>query len=311
MRKAFPVMFSILLLTLACAPAPTNREESVTGSTNRATNSATTAALSEADAIANEKKAWQAIQDRDFDTFASMLANDQIEVTQTGVSDKAGTLASVRKLEFTEVNFSDWSFLPVDNNLVVTTYNVAVKGKMDGKDIPTDTMRGSTAWVNRDGKWQAIFHQESPVRTGAPPPATPAASPKAGASPTAQASTTTGSDPIANEKVIWTLLQNKNYDGFAALLDERALEVNTEGVFDKAGIVKGVQTFDASKAELSDFRTLNIDQDSALVTYLVTVAGQPPEKERHTTIWHNRAGKWLAVFHQGSPVEATAMSTQK
>ena len=308
MKKTILLMVC-LLLALACAAPPTNREEVATGNTNRATNSTTATSLSEADAIANEKKAWQAIQDKDFDTFASMLANDQIEVIQTGVSDKAGTLASVRKLEFTEVNFSDWRFLPVDNDLVVTTYSVAVKGKMEGKDIPPDTMRASSAWVNRDGKWQAIFHQECPVRTGPSP--TPAASPTAGASPTAQANTTTGSDPIANEKVIWGLLQNKNYDGFAALLDERALEVNTEGVFDKAGIVKGVQTFDASKAELSDFRALPIDQDAALVTYLVTVPGPSPEKERHTTIWHNRAGKWLAVFHHGSPAEAAAMGMQK
>jgi hypothetical protein len=150
------------------------------------------------------------------------------------------------------------------------------------------------------------------VRTGPPSPPPALVSPTAGASPAAQPSTTTGSDPIANERVIWGFLSSRNYDGFAALLDERALEVNSEGTFDKSGIVKGVQTFDASKAELSDFRALTIDPDAALVTYVVTVAGPQPEKERHTTIWTNRGGKWLAIFHQGTPAEATATGmTQK
>ena len=59
-----------------------------------------------------------------------------------------------------------------------------------------------------------------------------------------------GPDPIANEKTVWDLFKSKNYDAFAAMLAPDFLEVEPDGYFDKAGTVKGVSMFDASKAVL-------------------------------------------------------------
>src|SRR6185503_11113878 len=86
------------------------------------------------------------------------------------------------------------------------------------------------------------------------------------------------------------------------MLATDAIEVEPNGVFDKAGILKGVKEFDASKATISDFKTLNIDSDAALVTYLVTNPNAKPAEERHATIWAMRDGKWMAVFHHGTHV---------
>lgn len=57
-------------------------------------------------------------------------------------------------------------------------------------------------------------------------------------------------------------------------------------------------------ASLSDFKEVKFDNDATLVTYLVkaTAKGFDPDGERHSTIWVNRGGKWLAAFHQGTPV---------
>ena len=64
----------------------------------------------------------------------------------------------------------------------------------------------------------------------------------------------------------------------------------------------GVSQTDFSKATLSEFKSVKIDEDAAIVTYLVKIPGVAPEGEHHTTIWINRGGKWLALFHQGTPV---------
>ena len=133
----------------------------------------------------------------------------------------------------------------------------------------------------------------TPSATKAAPETSPAASP-------AQATAT--ADPVANEKMIWDLLKAKQFDSFAALLATDAIEVEPNGVWDKAGIISGVKSFDFSKSTLSDFKTLNIDTDAALVTYLVTNPNSKPAEERHTTIWAMRDGKWMAVFHHGTPV---------
>ena len=68
--------------------------------------------------------------------------------------------------------------------------------------------------------------------------------------PTAAAAPVTGSDPSANDRIVWDLFKAKNYDGFASLLAPDLIEVEPDGVYDKAGTVKGVSMFDASKAVL-------------------------------------------------------------
>jgi len=110
---------------------------------------------------------------------------------------------------------------------------------------------------------------------------------------------------VADEKIVWDLFKSKNYEAFGALLAPEFLEVEPDGYYDKAGSVKGVSTFDASKSMLSDFKTSNIDANSSLVTYVVKDPGYAPKGERHTTIWVNRGGKWMGLFHHGgTPVEA-------
>jgi len=260
---------------------------------------------SDAEVIAREKSIWEALKNRNYDQFARQLAPEQIEVTEEGVVDRAGTLESVKSVDFMEVNFSDWRVVNLDPDLVVTTYKVSVKAKQKEKELPLTDFRDSSAWVNRDGKWQAIFHQSTRI-LNMPPPPPPTSSPAKSASPAVTSSpASTTSDVIANEKMVWDLFRAKNYDAFAALVDAKALEVNPYGVYDKEGVIKGVQSFDASNAQLSEFRALNIDKDAALVTYVVKISGPKPEVERHSTIWLNRDGKWMAAFHHGTAVLQT------
>jgi hypothetical protein len=100
--------------------------------------------------------------------------------------------------------------------------------------------------------------------------------------------------------LVWELFKGKNYDAFASLLADDFIEVEPDGVYDKAASVKAVQ-FDASKAELSDWKVVKINDEASLVTYLAKLPGRNPNGERHTSIWASRAGKWLARFHQGTP----------
>jgi uncharacterized membrane protein (UPF0182 family) len=84
MRKIL-VLVSFLLVASACAnPTSTNT------ATNSNTNTATTksAAPSEADMIAKEKAAWDALKKKDYDAFGNMITSDYVEVTDAGVFDK-------------------------------------------------------------------------------------------------------------------------------------------------------------------------------------------------------------------------------
>lgn len=306
--KKILVLGSMLLVAAACAAPPTNQP---TLDTNRNTNLAadTSAAITEAEAIAKEKASWEAIKEKNYTAFADMLADDQVEVLSEGVRGKAESIAGVKEWEPSEVNFSEWKFLPIDKDGFIVTYTVAVKGKYKGEDFPLQSYRCSSAWVRRSNKWLAVFHQECPVKPPMPPPPPPKAAPSP--APTAPA-VATGPDPIANEKIVWDLFKSKNYDAFASLLAPEFLEVETDGYYDKAGSLKGVSSFDASKVVLSDFKAHKLKDTASLVTYMTKDPTYAPDGDRSSTIWVNRDGKWLALFHHGgTPVDKPAANMAK
>ena len=303
MNKLLPVLCLAMLL-LGCTTQPTN--QSTVTNANRAATPSPARAISETEVIEREKAIWDAIKNKDYTTFANMLAEDQLEASEMVLNDKTMSVNFIKRFEPTEVNLSNWKVVPIDQDAVVVIYDADVKSKIDGKEVPPYKAHASSAWVDRGGKWLAIYHQESQIRpaSASPSPTVKSSSPSpaasAAASPAAIPATT--SDPIANEKAVWAALKSKNYDSFASMLDPNSVEVEPDGVFDKAGSVEGVKKIDFSRFEQSDFKALNIDKDAALVTYLVKVTGPKPMTERHTTIWANRNNKWVAIFHQGTNI---------
>jgi hypothetical protein len=302
--KKILALVSFLLVAAACTNQP-----SMNTSTNSNTNTTVskTAAPSEADMIVKEKAAWETLKKKDYAAFGDMLASDYIEVTDEGVYDKAGIIASVKDFNLTDATFSDWKMLLVDNDAVILTYNATLKATDKGQEVPPGPYRSAAVWVNRDGKWLAFYYQQTPVKTMPTPP--PAASPskpeKAGATPLAKPAET-GSDPIADEKIVWDTFRSRNYDAFAAVLDPAFVELESTGVYDKAGAVKSVEGFDFTKFDLSEWKAAKLDSDAALVSYLVKPSDPKMDQERHTSIWANRNGKWVALFHIGTPVAKPA-----
>jgi hypothetical protein len=293
--KKILLVVSALALTAACSAPSTNRE--ATPPVN--TNTPAVVAMTEANAITTEKAIWDAVKNRDFEAFGKLLADDQLEVTGEGVFDKAGSIAALKDFEPSELTFSDWRFLSIDKEAFVVSYTVQVKGKYKGKEFPTESARASSAWVQRNGKWLAIYHQECEVRKE-PTPTKAAATAKADASPAPAPAATPGPDPVANEKLVWDLFKTKNYDAFGTLLAPEFMEVQNTGVYDKAESLKGVTTFDASKTELSEWKTARLNANAMLVTYVDQTPGMPGAGSRNATIWVNRDGKWLGLFHHGS-----------
>ncbi len=299
MKKSYALVLLLVLAAACAAPPTTNREAAPT---NSAATKPAAVAISEADVIAKEKAIWDTIKNKDYDAFGNMLADDMMEVLPDGTHDKTASIAGVKEFEPTEVVFSNWKYLPIDKDAVLIVYHVDVKAKYKGKEAPPQSARASSVWVNRNDKWVAIFHQECEASTAPPPPAPKSATATASASPASSPTTLPpGADPIATEKALWETLTNKDYDGFAAFLAPEAIEIEPNGVFDKAGSVKGVSEVDLSKAQLTEFKSVPFDLDAAVVTYIVKLPGPAPA-ERHSTIWAKREGKWLAVFHHGTPI---------
>ncbi|SRR5712692_1940395 len=299
MKKIF-VLVSFLIVAAACS-TETSVKKDTTANANSGMESKSTAP-SEAEITAKEKAGWDAIKKKDFDALGKLLTSDFIDVEDDGVFDKAGSIASLKDFDLTDVTYSDWKMMTIDKDAVILTYNVTVKATNKGQAVPPGPYHAAAAYVNRDGQWLGIYYQQT-LEKAAPPPPTPSSNPpaKAAASPATKPAET-GPDAIADEKIVWETFKSKNYDAFAAMLAPEFVEVEATGVYDKAGAVKGVKEFDASQFELSEWKAVKFDNDASLVTYMVKGTGANPDQERHTSIWMNRGGKWMALLHQGTPV---------
>jgi hypothetical protein len=307
--KRLLALTALLLAASACTT--TTDTNTGAGNSNANTNanaaaaSPTPAGPTQADIEARERAIYDAIKSKNWDAFAAPLADDFTYVSPEGVANKAQTLEGIKKYDLTEYAHSDVRFLKVDADLAVIVYTSNEKGSYDGKPTPGKPVRNSSAWVNRGGKWLNVYHQETESAE------TPAASPSAATSASPAASPATAASPAASpaapasatdaEKAVWEAIKTKNTDLFASYILPEALEVEPEGVFDKATQVKMITSFDASKFTQSDFKETKLDADVTLVTY--TVKGPMAGKtvtEHHSTLWTNRAGQWRAIVHQGS-----------
>ena len=311
--KKLLVLVSLLVAAAACSTLPPGNKD-VTSNANSANankgiETKSSGAVSESDIIAKERASWDAIKKKDWEGLGKALASDYIEVVGDGLHDKASSLTGIKDFELSDVTFADWKMLTIDRDAVIITYTATLKATYKGEAIPPGPYREASVYVNRNGEWVTIFYQATLARTAPPPPSpSPAQPSKPAASPLTKPAEA-GSDPIANEKLVWDALKAKNYDAFASYLHNDAMEVEANGVFDKSGSVKGVAMFDASKSQLSDWKSLKIDDDASIVTYVVNTPGMKPGKEYHSTVWANRDGKWGALFHQGTPAE-TSMSAK-
>lgn len=312
--KRLLVFVCFVVLAAACTPMSNEN----TANTNKATETKASAPPSEADIIAKEKGAWDAFKRKDADAFKKTMTTDYIGVAWDGTHDVASSVASIKDAELSDVTFADWKMTTIDKDAVLLTYTATLKGSYKGKPIPEGPYREASAYVNRNGEWLGVYYQETLVKTipsASPSPAArlqtkAAASP---ATPMAKAGETT-SDAEANEKLVWDSFKTKNYDAFASYLANDFTEVEEEGVYDKAGSIKGVQAIDLTKAELTDWKTVKLDDDASLVTYKVKTPAMKPDTGYHSTIWIKRDSKWVALFHMGTPAtepKATASPEMK
>jgi hypothetical protein len=319
------IALAALLCAASACTTTTDNANTTAGNANANTTATATpmpAGVTQSDIEAKEHQVWDAIKAKNWDAFGGLLSDDFVIVMSDGMMNKSQTVDSLKKYDMTEYTFSDVRFVKVDEDLAVLAYTSTEKSTYDGKPTPNKPLHNSSAWVRRGGQWLAAFHQET---EGMDMPQKPAdanmnsasnmnantsantnananmSSSNSNSNATASASPE-APDPISKEKKVWDELKAKDYDAFASDLADNAIEVEPNGIFNKAGSVSMVKKFDFSKMTLSDWKETKLDADASLVTYVVTgpMEGKTVT-ERHSTIWSKRGERWYAVLHQGTP----------
>ena len=112
---------------------------------------------------------------------------------------------------------------------------------------------------------------------------------------------------IALEKAGWEAWKNKNGGWFQTNLTDDYLLVNSEGVSDKAQVIKSTATdCEVKSYSLDNFRFVMTGKDSALMTYTAMQDGvcsgkTIPAKVRASVVYVRRGGKWLEALYMETP----------
>lgn len=132
-----------------------NANTTTANSNTSSANANASASPEAADPVSKEKMLWDELKRKDYDAFASDLADEAIEVEPNGRFDKAGSINGVKGVDFSKYTLSDFKEVKIDADASVVTYVVK---SADGKEQE----RHSTVWVKRGQKWYAILHEGTP-----------------------------------------------------------------------------------------------------------------------------------------------------
>ena len=139
--------------TAGTAPAPARQGSSAT--LDRATM--------EKDIIANENKVSEAVAKGNLAAFRALVADSGWSVDPAGAMSVQDFIKSFAQFKLEPGwAISDSKIVWSDTNTAVHFYKWTGTGTFQGQPIPP-VVWASTVWNKRQGKWVAVFHQETAI----------------------------------------------------------------------------------------------------------------------------------------------------
>jgi hypothetical protein len=115
--------------------------------------------------IDNENKINEAVAKHDVKTFNDLVASDALSADAMGFVKVAEFVKSINDVKIGSWHIMDTQVHWVNDKSAVVTYTWMGNGTFKGEPVPATTY-SATVWTERNGKWVAVYHQE----TAAAPP---------------------------------------------------------------------------------------------------------------------------------------------
>ena len=104
-----------------------------------------------------------AFETHDAKAIRALMTPDHLAITpyagKQRVKDQIRTLPA---LQYDKYSTGPMSMNVVNDNFVLLTYTLELKGTYQGKPLPSRGLVASV-WVKNDGKWRELHYQETPV----------------------------------------------------------------------------------------------------------------------------------------------------
>ena len=110
--------------------------------------------------IAQEKVLLESVVKHDVKAFSALIAPGAGSVDEGGYMPVAEFIKIFDQAKIDVQTPTDIKVLSLGPTAAVVSYTLNQKGTFQGQPVPP-TVYATTTWVNRGGKWLAMFHQES------------------------------------------------------------------------------------------------------------------------------------------------------
>jgi hypothetical protein len=113
---------------------------------------------------------------------------------------------------------------------------------------------------------------------------------------------------IANERAVWESVRTQNPAQFRRLVADDARMIFPSGVLTKSDFLRLMPQRRIATYALENFQFFEPRPGTTILIYRATRSGSfrgtpfPPESVREASVWVLRAGRWVAVLNQETPI---------
>lgn len=112
-----------------------------------------------------ERQLWDQWKNRTVESMRDRIAADAVLLDGTGSIDRESAIAMWAKqsCDVQDVALEDVKVTSLAPTVALITYRASVTGTCEGQPVGSST--NSSIWVQRDGGWQTVHHQQSSSQT--------------------------------------------------------------------------------------------------------------------------------------------------
>lgn len=109
-----------------------------------------------------EKESWEAAKRQDSNFFKGYMADDFIAIFADGLAaTKKDFVMNLADFKVTRYSMEDVRLLRINHDAAFVLYRLKYEGLVGGKPVNFDAAHASSLYVLREGKWRAVFYQET------------------------------------------------------------------------------------------------------------------------------------------------------
>ena len=159
-------MLGVLILTIGALSISLGQTPEKKAGQSQPAGEKVSSSAAEQDLIKLDKEWGEAGLRGDAAVLEGILADDFMGVSPTGVATKAQNIAEAKTNAPNITNATyvadEYTVRFLDPNTAVMTHRATAKGLNKGKEY-NDQHRSMHVWVKRDGRWQVVASQATPI----------------------------------------------------------------------------------------------------------------------------------------------------